>query len=161
MQCLNCGKEVVSTARNCPFCKADLEVMPDIPPDELLQMLKDAGLDEVTQEHLRLLADETDSPDEFANALLLGDCPACGSKKVEDCGEVEGINDLTVGRCLDCGVRWCAECGYHLKKDELECPHWDVCHKCADEDDCPHILDATECKKVAKWMKSAGVTRRM
>lgn len=160
MQCLNCGKEVASNARSCKFCKADLEVLPDISPDEMLQMLKDAGLDEVAQEQLRKLAEETDSPDEFANALMLGDCPKCGSKKVEDCGEVEGVEDLTVGQCLDCGLRWCSECGYHLKKDELECPHWRVCKVCPDEEDCPHILDATECKKVVKWMKSAGVARR-
>lgn len=154
MLCLNCGKKVASTATSCKFCKMKFEAQPQLDHDELVQLLNDAGVDADLQEEMRQLAQDAGSADEFANSIFLGDCPKCGSKKVENCDEVKGIENVTVGHCLDCGLFWCSECGYHLKKGEKECPHWKVCGKCPDEDDCPYIVDATECEKVATWSRT-------
>ncbi len=37
------------------------------------------------------------------------------------------------------------------------CPHWTACVDCKAEEDCPYVVDTTECPKVRKWMQSMGL----
>ncbi len=159
MLCMNCGKEVAKGATNCASCQTKFVSPPPLDRDTFSRMLAQAGLSERNEADLRELSQGAEFDEELANLIFLGDCPKCGSQHVEDCERIRDREDLTLGHCLDCDVFWCSECGYQLKPDEKSCPHWTVCNRCPDEADCPHLLDATECAKVAKWMKAAGVPR--
>ena len=159
MICWNCGKEVPKGAKSCKFCESKIDDLPAMSPDELGQLLAASGMDEDTMEGMRRLVDEVGSAEEFANAIFVGDCPKCGSRNVGNCEETRGIENVTVGRCFDCGLFWCTECGYELKKDDTNCPHWTVCEACGEEEACPFMADMTECPKVGEWMESVGLLR--
>lgn len=160
MICWNCGKEVPKGAKSCKHCESKVEDLPDMSPEELGQMLTAAGVDENMLKEIRELAGKAGSAEEFANAIFIGDCPKCGSHNVGNCEETRGIEDVTVGRCFDCGLLWCAECGYELKKGDTGCPHWALCKDCVQQEDCPFVVDTTECPTVGKWMASVGLPRR-
>ncbi len=63
--------------------------------------------------------------EEFANRILVGPCPNCGSEQTGDCEADPEINDLLVGRCYECGQLWCTECGNALTRKNLQCDCWD------------------------------------
>ena len=75
------------------------------------------------QEGLFTLIEKHDNVDEFISAVMVGECPKCGSEKTRDAEDIKSMDDATVGVCMDCGYVWCLECGEPL--DEWPCPHWD------------------------------------
>jgi hypothetical protein len=86
--------------------------------------------------------------EQFLADVMTGNCPQCGSNRTQNGDAVEGIEDLTIGRCLSCGHLWCSECGHPLGTGS-QCIHWDICKKCKEADEsgsCGIIL--SECHKL-------------
>lgn len=157
MICLNCGKEVPDKARSCKHCESKIDHDFPLKVEDLQKILLESGLTPEMLEEMGHEARKHNSAQEYANAIFVGTCPKCGSENVSDCDEMDGVEDVTVGRCFDCGLFWCTECGYQLKKGEKHCPHWTACDGCKEEEDCPHIVDTTQCPRVRKWMQSMGL----
>jgi hypothetical protein len=124
MRCWNCGHKVRKKARVCGHCEADLtkaptpeeeaaviELLEQMPPDVLAQMVATVS--------------ESDSAEEFANRIMVGECPSCGSDQTGDCDADPEIDNILVGRCYQCGQLWCTECGNTLKPNNLHCDCWD------------------------------------
>jgi hypothetical protein len=65
------------------------------------------------------------SAEEFANRIMVGPCPSCGSEQTANCEEDPEINEPLVGRCYDCGQLWCTECGKALERKAFQCACWD------------------------------------
>lgn len=86
----------------------------------------------------------------FANRLMIGNCPRCGSERTKDCAEVVGLEDPLINSCLGCGFMWCNECGHELIGND--CPHWTVCDGCEKQDEkgsCPSYgPDISECPSI-------------
>jgi hypothetical protein len=80
------------------------------------------------QDYFQKAFKQTSTLDGFLSALMVGNCPSCGSTKTRDCDE-SPLHDITVGICLDCHHMWCLECGYKLIT--WPCPHWEICDECA------------------------------
>jgi hypothetical protein len=125
MRCWNCGNVVSKKARVCKHCEADLteapsaeeaaavmELLAEMPPEALAQL----------GEAIR----ESSSAEEFANRIMVGSCPSCGSDQTGDCDADPEINELLVGRCFECGHLWCTECGKAIARVRLHCDCWDA-----------------------------------
>ena len=84
-----------------------MDVLATLPPDVL------AELGDVMR--------GSESAEEFANRILVGSCPSCGSDQTGDCEADPEINELLVGRCYECGQLWCTECGKELTKKDFHC----------------------------------------
>lgn len=123
MRCWNCNRELPTGAKACVACEAPADsemsaeeieaarhLMNQLPPDVL---------------HLRQVAFDSNSAEEFANRLLVGNCPKCGSSNTGDCENDPEIDNLLVGRCFECGQHFCTECGKPLKLPEPACECWD------------------------------------
>lgn len=111
------------------------------------------------QAYLKKCFEETTTEEEFLSAILVGDCPECGSKRTIDCTDIEGVDDPTLGLCKDCGYFWCIECGSRLISS-FNCGHWEVCDKCNEKKDefgaCGVM--AWECERIDEWlMKDSSV----
>jgi hypothetical protein len=89
---------------------AVMELLVQMPPD-VLGELSDA---------MR----ESASAEEFANRIMVGPCPSCGSARTGDCDADPEINDPLVGRCFECGQLWCCECGKTLTRENPHCDCW-------------------------------------
>ena len=124
MKCWNCKRESPKGARVCVHCEASLE---DVPSAEEIRAVKEARkqLPPEALEEMRKLAMGADSADEFANQIMVGDCPKCGGSNTGDCDKDPEIENILVGRCYDCGQYWCTDCGRLLKRTALHCPCWD------------------------------------
>jgi hypothetical protein len=120
MLCWNCGRKVPDTAKVCKHCEADLSdapgeeemaavegILKDMDPDMLAEMLE--------------LAQNCSSAEEFADRIMVGDCPACGSAKTGNCENDPEMEDITLGRCFECGQIWCTLCDRVLEKGETTC----------------------------------------
>jgi methionyl-tRNA synthetase len=59
---------------------------------------ENAALDE-----LRAAFETSGTADEFADRILVGDCPKCGSQDTGNCEADPEIENLLVGRCYQCG----------------------------------------------------------
>jgi zinc-ribbon domain len=123
MRCWNCGRVVSKRARVCQHCEADLteapsadeeaavaQVLASLPPDILAQLLETMS--------------QSTSAEEFANRILVGPCPTCGSEQTGHCDADPEINELLVGRCYECGHLWCTECGNTLTLSNPQCGCW-------------------------------------
>ena len=121
MRCLNCNREMPKNAKICVHCEApvgpdlsaeDIEavraILNDMPP-EIIDELNKAALGSSTAE-------------EFANRIMCGECPKCGSDKTGDCANDPDIDNLLVARCYECGQLWCQECDRLLEAKALFCP---------------------------------------
>ena len=160
MICENCGKEIPDRAKSCQYCEATVDDELDMAPGEIMGALEAAGLNEEMLGEMKELAKKAGTAEEFADMIFIGSCPKCGSDNVANCEETRGIEDETVARCFQCGLIWCAECGHELKAGEAECPHWNICAKCEQEEDCPHIMETSECPQIAQWVKSTTASRK-
>ncbi len=124
MRCWNCGYRVSKKARVCGHCEADLTEAPS--PEE-----EAAVVDFLEQMPPELLAElgemmrQSASAEEFANRIMVGPCPSCGSDQTGDCEADPEINGLLVGRCYECGQLWCTECGNALTRKNPQCDCWD------------------------------------
>lgn len=133
IQCQNCGKQIPNSAKRCQFCEA---AVGDGPDDEMKAfMLGMLGqMDPQTRAALQDAINSSDTAEEFANLILVGSCPKCGSEHTQDCENDSEIDNPLVGRCLDCGCHWCTECGLLLEAATPWCPCWDE-----DESDLPDL----------------------
>jgi hypothetical protein len=124
MNCWNCGHAVAENALFCGHCEADMaqapsteamaavmKVLAQMPPDALGEL----------GEAMAASA----SGEEFANRIMVGPCPSCGSEHTGDCDADPEINEIRVGRCYECGQFWCCECGNALTRKLLYCACWD------------------------------------
>lgn len=123
MRCLNCGKKIPDDAKVCGFCEAKVgggitEEERQIVEDILLQMPPEA------MEDLRAALAGSDTAEDFANRIIVGDCPKCGSVETGDCENDPEIGELLVGRCYQCGQLWCIECRKLLEPAAPECECW-------------------------------------
>jgi hypothetical protein len=122
MQCTNCGKKIPDNALMCRFCEAHVE--PEPTEEEAQGTL--AALDGIDPKALQEFLDvmrDSKSADEFANRILVGDCPKCGSEGTESCENDPDVENILVGRCPDCGHLWCTLCGRPYEGADCEC--WD------------------------------------
>jgi hypothetical protein len=127
MRCWNCGHKVTKKAKVCGHCEADLTEAPS--PEEEAAVME--LLEEMPQDILAELGkamSESATAEEFANFIMVGPCPKCGSEETGDCEADPEIEDLLVGRCYECGQLWCTECAKELTRKN---PHCD----CLDEDE--------------------------
>jgi hypothetical protein len=124
MRCSNCGKKIPKDARVCQYCEAAVEAEPSeeekAAMSDLLEQMPPEALDE-----LRAIFDESETAEEFADRIFVGDCPKCGSSDTGNCENDPEIGELLVGRCYQCGQLWCTECLQLLKPDSPSCPCWD------------------------------------
>ena len=110
--------------------------------DKKIMMENFRQLPEGMQEYLRKQIAEPDRVEEFVSAIIVGDCPVCGSSKTRDCGDTP-LDDIYVGICLKCSTIWCLECGLIFEKGQHTCPHRAICDKCdfidEDKEECAQI----------------------
>jgi hypothetical protein len=157
MKCWNCDKEIPAGAKSCKFCEAKVKRdEPDISPKEAMSALQAAGLTGEMLDEMKELARNAETAEEFADSIFIGNCPKCGSEEVANCEETSEIEDVTVARCFGCGLFWCSECGYEMKAGETECPHWKLCEACAEQEDCPYLMETDGCPKIAEWLEAAA-----
>jgi hypothetical protein len=124
MRCWNCGHKVPEKARICGHCEADLTEAPSAEEQAAVMELFGQMPPDVLAE-LREAMKESASAEEFANRIMVGPCPSCGSEQTSDCDADPEINELLVGRCYECGQLWCTECDKLLTRQRLYCDCWD------------------------------------
>lgn len=131
MRCLNCLKDLPKNAKVCPHCAAAVE--PEASPEEM-ESVRDflSKLPPDTMAQLHELLGKSGTAEEFADRILVGDCPKCGSDQTGNCEHDPEIDNLLVGRCYACGQLFCTECESLLKVGATECPCLD---EGEDEDD--------------------------
>ena len=102
MRCWNCDKKIPDNATVCGFCEAAVEGEPteeekDVVRDLLKQMPPEA------MNELRAAFEGSETAEEFADRIFVGDCPKCGSEETGNCEGDPEIGELLVGRCYECG----------------------------------------------------------
>lgn len=127
MKCSNCLREIPDGAGFCLYCEMkQREVDPNKGRIAEIMREMESISPGITQE-LHRDAMNFETADDFANSILSGSCPKCGSSKTETCDEVSGIEDIFVCRCIDCTTLFCADCGQVFEEDIItvsssECP---------------------------------------
>jgi hypothetical protein len=124
MRCQNCGKKIPDKAKVCGSCEAAVE---DEPTEEEEAVVSDllGQMPPEALEELRSAFEDSDTAEDFADRIFVGDCPKCGSQDTGNCEADPEIRELLVGRCYQCGQLWCTECGELLKRDSLACECWE------------------------------------
>ena len=79
---------------------------------ELLEQM-DPEAREALQNEFRL----GKTAEEFANRIMVGECPKCRSEDTDHCEHDPEINEILVCRCYDCGRLWRTECGCLLNTE--------------------------------------------
>lgn len=117
MKCWNCQKEIPDGAKSCSYCEKgqNREAVEPKVLEEALEAINKAEPGIVDQ--LRTMAECYGTAEDFANAIFAGVCPACGSEKTETCEDVQGIENIMVGRCTECGKIFCTDCGQTFEND--------------------------------------------
>jgi hypothetical protein len=124
VRCFNCNHELPQNAKFCPVCEAPVEPEPTAEElDAVRAALENLPPDLMAQFHK--VISESATAEEFADRILVGDCPTCGSSQTGDCENDPDINAILIGRCYDCGQLFCTECGRLMKPNEIECECWD------------------------------------
>jgi hypothetical protein len=124
MRCWNCGKKIPDTAKVCRFCEAAVEDEPTEPEKDLVRDL----LGQMPPEALKELGaafENSETAEDFADRIFVGDCPKCGSEDTGNCDADPEIEELLVGRCYQCGQLWCTECRRLLERDSPSCECWE------------------------------------
>jgi hypothetical protein len=124
MRCWNCGKKIPDKAKVCGFCEAAVPAEPTkeekAAVEDILGQMPPEALDE-----LRAAFAGSDTAEEFADRIFVGDCPECGSATTGNCEADPAIGELLVGCCYQCGQLWCTECGRLLERNSPSCPCWE------------------------------------
>jgi hypothetical protein len=123
MRCWNCGREIPEAVRACQFCEAAVEPEPSEEEKEAVRELLGQIPPEALEE-LRSAFQQSATAEEFADRILVGECPQCGSLETGNCENDPEIGELLVGRCFQCGQLWCTECGRLLEPDSASCACW-------------------------------------
>ena len=124
MRCWNCGHAVSEKARVCGHCEADLTQAPSADDEATVMEFLEQMPPDVLAE-LGAAMRESASAEEFADRILVGSCPSCGSEQTGDCDADPEIDNILVGRCYECGQLWCTECGNALARNNPHCDCWD------------------------------------
>jgi hypothetical protein len=124
MRCFNCHSELPENAKVCARCEAAVIEKPSEEEMEAAAALLEQLPPEVAADLYDVLL-ESSTADEFADRILVGDCPRCDGHNTSDCEDDPDIGEPLVGRCYDCGQLWCTECGRLLQPAAHECPCWD------------------------------------
>lgn len=144
MKCRNCLNELPEHATACMYCET--KVGPDIAPErvEAIRQMS-AKMPPEVRRIVDVALRQYETADDFVAAMMIGQCPKCGSESVRDCEGIQGLDDTTVGMCLDCGQRWCLECGALLTNQNDACPHWTVCEECPTRQQNGCTVDPSHC----------------
>lgn len=134
MRCWNCNQEVSEKARACEHCEADLTEAPSAEEAAAVMELLEQMPADVFAE-LSAAMSQSSNAEEFANRILVGPCPKCGSDQTGDCEADPEIGEILVGRCNECGELWCTECGNVLTREHPHCECWNEDDEGWDEDD--------------------------
>ncbi len=124
MRCWNCNQELPDKAKVCEFCEAPVEDEPTEEEEEAVRALLEQMTSEVFDE-FRAALEKSKTADDFADRILVGNCPKCGSEETGNCESDPEIGELLVGRCYQCGQLWCTECERLLSRDKPSCECWD------------------------------------
>ncbi|HLN32365.1 MAG TPA: hypothetical protein VK395_31845 [Gemmataceae bacterium] len=124
MRCFNCNSELPKDAKACPRCEAPVM---DEPSEEEMETVAEllGDLPPEVAADLREVFLESATAEEFADRILVGDCPRCDSQNTSHCEYDPEIAELLVGRCYDCGQLWCTECRRLLERSSPVCPCWE------------------------------------
>ncbi len=134
MRCPNCKRPIPETAKICAHCEMPVSAEPTREEmDAAKEFLDQLPPDALAELHQVFAGSE--SADDFANRILVGECPKCGSENTGDCEEDPEIDEMLVGRCYDCGQLWCTECRRALKAKDAICECWEDDEELIDEDD--------------------------
>src|SRR5437867_5953259 len=120
MRCWNCNRELPQAAKVCSYCEAPAEQAPTPEEEEAVRAVLDQMPPEVVSELHEAISDSA-TAEEFANRILVGDCPKCGSQDTGNCENDPEINELLVGRCYECGQLFCTECRRLLQAQAASC----------------------------------------
>ena len=123
MQCWSCGKDMPDAAQHCPSCEAAVKPKPT---DEDLEASR-AVMEQMEPEAvvaLKAKLEQSETGEEFVNAIMVGECPKCGSTETGSCADDPEIGDV-VDRCFECGQLWCTECRNLIDRDFVHCECWD------------------------------------
>ena len=123
MRCSNCGKEIPEAARACQFCEAAVEPEPTEEEKDVARELLE-GMPPEAIDELRAMMEQSETAEEFADRIFIGDCPKCGSSETGNCENDPEIDCLLVGRCYQCGQLWCSECRQLLEQESPVCECW-------------------------------------
>ena len=123
MRCSNCGKEIPEAARACQFCEAAVEPEPTEEEKDVARELLE-GMPPEAIDELRAMMEQSETAEEFADRIFIGDCPKCGSAETGNCENDPEIDCLLVGRCYQCGQLWCSECRRLLEQGSPVCECW-------------------------------------
>lgn len=134
MRCWNCGKRIPDKAKVCGFCEAAVQEEPTQEEQERVSNLLSEMPADVLDE-LRAAFQHSDTAEEFADSILVGNCPKCGSEETGNCEADPEIGELLVGRCYRCGQLWCTECRRLLEGNSPSCECWDEDEDWLDEDE--------------------------
>ena len=98
MRCWNCGKSDPETAKVCQFCEAAVEAGADGGGEGTGRGL----LTQCCRERWRLQAafEQSETAEDFANRILVGDCPQCGSTETGNCENDPEIGEHPGGAML-------------------------------------------------------------
>lgn len=124
MRCWNCGKSVPDMAKVCQFCEAVIEPEPTEEEKRLVGDLLER-LPPGAMEELQAAFEQSETAEDFANRIMVGECPQCGSTETDHCENDPEIGEILVGRCFQCGQLWCTECGRLLERTSPFCDCWD------------------------------------
>jgi hypothetical protein len=124
MRCWNCRKKIPDTAKVCQFCEAAVRDMPTEEEEAVARGLLEQLPPEALNELLSAF-EVSNTAEEFADRIFVGDCPRCGSEQTGNCEADPEIGELLVGRCYHCGQLWCTECGRLLEPGSPSCECWE------------------------------------
>jgi hypothetical protein len=128
MKCWSCGKTLPKAAKVCRYCEAPVH---ETPTEEEKQIVREllGNMDPDVQQEFMAAMREAKSGEDFANLVMVGKCPQCGSAKTGDCENDPDLEDPFVGRCFACGHLWCLECGRKLGPKDAHCTCYEARYK--------------------------------
>lgn len=124
MRCWNCNREMPATATACAHCESPVMPEPSAEEFEVVSEMLQKMPPDLLAEFCEILKGSA-TAEEFADRILVGECPKCGSQKTGNCENDSDINHLLVGRCYECGQLFCAECLKLLKVEAPTCKCWE------------------------------------
>jgi hypothetical protein len=104
MRCWNCGRKVTKRAKICGHCEADCTEAPSAEEAAVVMELLEQMPPEVLAE-LGEAMSKSGSAEGFANLIMVGPCPSCGSEQSGDCDADPEINELLAGTVP---LGWCS-----------------------------------------------------
>src|SRR5262249_36648943 len=109
MRCWNCDRKIPPDAKICSHCEAPVTAAQSAEEIEAVRDILEHLPPEAEAELNQAFLDST-TAEEFADRILVGNCPKCDSRNTGNCENDPEISELLVGRCYDCGQFWCTEC---------------------------------------------------